>query len=125
MHWLCKIHDHPIQYKYTDSGKGATHTPEFLQLNPVGKIPVLKDGEFVLSERCVACNGRRVLFTCGMGYKPPVLCLVDSHAIMIYLSDKHGWEKWCPKDLKTRARVRSVLCLCEWVFGSAPLILYE
>lgn len=55
MHWLCKIHNHPIEYKYTDSGKGATHTPEFLLLNPVGKIPVLKDGDFVLSERCVAC----------------------------------------------------------------------
>ncbi|TYZ67084.1 hypothetical protein PybrP1_007676, partial [[Pythium] brassicae (nom. inval.)] len=81
-HWLCKIHDHPIEYKYTDTGKGATRTKEFLELNPVGKIPVLKDGEFVLTE---------------------------SHAIMIYLSDKHGWEKWCPKDLKTRARINEYM----------------
>lgn len=34
---------------------------------------------------------------------------MHSHAIMIYLSDKHGWEDWCPKDLRIRARVRSHL----------------
>lgn len=31
---------------------------------------------------------------------------------MIYLSDKHGWDQWCPKDLKIRARVR-----LSWVSG--------
>lgn len=51
VHWLCKIHDHPVVYKYTDSGKGESRTPEFLQLSPIGKIPVLKDGDFVLTER--------------------------------------------------------------------------
>lgn len=51
MHWLCKLHDYPITYKYTDSGKGASRTPEFLAMSPIGKIPVLKDGDFVLTER--------------------------------------------------------------------------
>jgi glutathione S-transferase len=82
VYWLCKINEHPIEFKYTDSGRGQTRTKDFLALNPVGKIPVLKDGEFVLTE---------------------------SHAIMIYLSDKHGWEKWCPKDLKTRARINEYM----------------
>lgn len=36
---------------------------------------------------------------------------------MIYLSDKHGWEKWCPKDLKTRARVRPILPCFERLTG--------
>ncbi|KAE9004629.1 hypothetical protein PR003_g16646 [Phytophthora rubi] len=76
--WLCKANNHPIEYKYTDSGKGETRTETFLQLSPIGKIPVLKDGEFVLTE---------------------------CHAIMLYLADKHGWESWCPKDLKIRARI--------------------
>jgi len=49
--WLCKLHNHPIQYKYTDSGKGETRTETFLRMSPIGKIPVLKDGEFVLTER--------------------------------------------------------------------------
>lgn len=51
VYWLCKVNNHPIEYKYTDSGKGETRTDTFLQLSPIGKIPVLKDGEFVLTER--------------------------------------------------------------------------
>lgn len=51
VNWLCKIHDYPIVYKYTDSGKGESRTPEFLKMSPIGKIPVLKDGDFVLTER--------------------------------------------------------------------------
>jgi glutathione S-transferase len=51
VNWLCKIHDYPIVYKYTDSGKGESRTPEFLAMSPIGKIPVLKDGDFVLTER--------------------------------------------------------------------------
>jgi glutathione S-transferase len=33
-----------------DLGKGQNRTPEFLALNPHGKIPVLTDGDFVLPE---------------------------------------------------------------------------
>lgn len=56
MHWLCRLHEHPIEYKYTDTARGASRTPEFLAMNPVGKIPVLKDGDFVLSERFAPVN---------------------------------------------------------------------
>lgn len=53
MLWLCKLHDHPVVLKYTDTGKGEQNTDKFRQLSPIGKIPVLKDGDFVLTERCV------------------------------------------------------------------------
>lgn len=53
MLWLCKVHDHPVTLKYTDTGRGEQHTDKFQQLSPIGKIPVLKDGDFVLTERCV------------------------------------------------------------------------
>lgn len=52
VYWFCKVNNHPIEYKYTNSGKGETRTETFLQLSPIGKIPVLKDGKFVLTERC-------------------------------------------------------------------------
>lgn len=40
----------PLEYKVVDVLKGANRTPEFLALNPNGKIPVLVDGDVVLWE---------------------------------------------------------------------------
>ncbi|KAG7394516.1 Glutathione S-transferase theta-1 [Phytophthora boehmeriae] len=82
VHWLCKANNYPIQFKNTNVHKGESRTEAFLQLSPIGKIPVLKDGDFVLTE---------------------------SHAIMIYLADKHGWESWCPTDKKIRARIHEYM----------------
>ncbi|RLN94559.1 hypothetical protein BBJ28_00002525 [Nothophytophthora sp. Chile5] len=50
VHWLCKANDYPIQFKNINLGKDESRTEAFLQLSPIGKIPVLKDGDFVLTE---------------------------------------------------------------------------
>ena len=42
--------DLPIDLRLVDLQKGEQRTPEFKQLNPTGRIPVLQDGEFVLWE---------------------------------------------------------------------------
>ncbi len=39
-----------VEIKTTDILKGATKSPEFLALNPAGKLPVLVDDDVVLSE---------------------------------------------------------------------------
>jgi len=46
-----EYHYHPI-----DLGKGEGQQPEFLKLNPSGKVPVLVDGELVLSESAAICT---------------------------------------------------------------------
>ncbi|MEM7715573.1 MAG: glutathione S-transferase family protein [Cyanobacteria bacterium P01_A01_bin.68] len=46
-------------------------SPEFLQLNPLGQIPVLQDDDLVLR---------------------------DSQAILVYLAKKYGGEAWFPSD---------------------------
>jgi glutathione S-transferase len=56
---------------------GAHHKEPFLSLNPSKQVPVLEDGDFVLTE---------------------------SSAILKYLADKVGSPAY-PKDLKARARV--------------------
>lgn len=56
---------------------GAHLKEPFISLNPSGQVPVLEDGDFVLTE---------------------------SSAILKYLADKHD-SKAYPKDLKARARV--------------------
>lgn len=53
----------PLEYVHVDLLTGASRRPDFLALNPNGRVPVLADGEFVLWE---------------------------STAIMRYLSAKHG-----------------------------------
>jgi glutathione S-transferase len=40
----------PYESKLLEFSKGQHRTPEFLALNPRGKVPVLRDGDFVLYE---------------------------------------------------------------------------
>jgi glutathione S-transferase len=39
-----------IDLRLIDLQKGEQHSPEFLQLNPTGRTPVLQDGDFILWE---------------------------------------------------------------------------
>ena len=58
------------------SGERESRAPDFLRLNPVGKIPVLVDGDVVLNE---------------------------SAAIVLYLAEKHPHKGLIPADAKQRA----------------------
>ncbi|MBM0103799.1 glutathione S-transferase family protein [Steroidobacter sp. S1-65] len=57
---------------------GETHRPEYLAINPAGKIPTLVDGDFVLTE---------------------------SAAIVMYLAEKYPQHRLLPTDLKQRAEL--------------------
>jgi glutathione S-transferase len=58
--------------------RGEGRAPEYLAINPSGKIPTLIDGEFVLSE---------------------------SNAILLYLAEAYGASQLWSSDSKQRARI--------------------
>jgi glutathione S-transferase len=57
---------------------GEHKLPKFLQLNPLGEVPVLTDGDLVLA---------------------------DSQAILVYLARKYGNEAWLPNDAESLSRI--------------------
>lgn len=51
----------PVEYVHVDLAKGQHRTPEYLAINPNGKVPVLQDGEFRLWEaNAIMCHLARV-----------------------------------------------------------------
>ncbi|CAM5573806.1 GST-like protein [Aquamicrobium terrae] len=77
----------PYEAHYIDLGKDQTWTPEFLSLNPNGKIPAIIDPG-------------------GPGGQP--LALFESGAILLYLAEKTG--KLLPADAARRYET------IQWVF---------
>lgn len=76
--WGLKELDVDFEFVSVNLLAGENRTPEFLKLNPAGKVPVLVDGDFVLTE---------------------------SAAIVLYLAEKYREKGLLPADLKERAQV--------------------
>jgi len=72
----------PYQEHFVDVWKGDQFKPEFVKLNPNGKIPVIVDRE-------------------GPGGKP--FTVIESGAILLYLAEKTG--KFLPKDMAKKYEV--------------------
>lgn len=76
--WILQELDLDFEYVQVDPTKGELRQPQFLALNPAGKLPVLDDDGFVLSE---------------------------SIAIVLYLAEKYPEKGFLPADLRARAEV--------------------
>uniref|UniRef100_A0A8C8W8R2 glutathione transferase n=1 Tax=Peromyscus maniculatus bairdii TaxID=230844 RepID=A0A8C8W8R2_PERMB len=48
---FAKKNNIPFQLRTIDLLKGQHYTDDFAQVNPLRKVPALKDGDFVLAER--------------------------------------------------------------------------
>ena len=74
--WGLKELDSDFEFVPVNILAGEHRRPDFLRLNPAGKVPVLVDGDLVLTE---------------------------SAAIVMYLADKYRDKGLLPADLKERA----------------------
>lgn len=79
-----------------DLAKGEQRRPAFLAMNPFGKVPVLDDGGFYVTE---------------------------SHAIMQYLADKTPGQTLYPRELQARTRVNRWLFWSAHHFAPSVAIL--
>lgn len=77
---------------HVDLAAGAHKTPDFLAMNPNGQVPVLEDGDVIVS---------------------------DSNAILVYLARQYAPD-WMPSDAVGEANVQRWLTLAagEIAFGS-------
>jgi glutathione S-transferase len=88
--------DSPVELVFVDLQKGEQRQPQFLELNPNHRVPVLEDDGFVLWE---------------------------SHAIMQYLADKTPRQTLYPVATRARADVNRWLFWCAQHFSPAVGVL--
>ena len=68
--WMLEELETPYELRYLDIMKGAHKAPEIVALNPMGKLPILVDGNQVVTE---------------------------SAAIAMYLADRYGYGRLAPR----------------------------
>jgi glutathione S-transferase len=68
--WMLEEAEVPYELRYVDLMAGGHKTPEMLALNPMGKLPILTEGDAVVTE---------------------------SAAIGLYLADRHAYGRLAPK----------------------------
>ena len=89
----------PLELEFVDLVKGASHTPDYLALNPTGRAPTLVDGDFKLWE---------------------------STAIMQYLASRSANSLW-PDDSRIRADIMRWQSwdLVHWGHEACDPLLFE
>ncbi len=82
---LLQAADVAHEFKVVNFMAGEHKKPEYLAINPHGKVPAIRDGDFTLSEGA---------------------------AILTYVAESHNLHSWYPEDVKQRAKVNEWL---HWV----------
>jgi glutathione S-transferase len=54
--WLMEETGQPYERVLTDISTGAQRTPEYLAINPMGKVPALRHGDTVITELAAICT---------------------------------------------------------------------
>jgi glutathione S-transferase len=87
--WLLEELGLDYEHVPLNPNTGETRTPEYLALNPSGKIPILVEGDFVLSET-IAINAYLA------SLKPNGLWPASAHA----LAKLNQWVSWAVTELE-------------------------
>lgn len=86
--------DLPFELIDVDLAAGAHKTPAYLQMNPFGQVPVIRDGEVTLA---------------------------DSNAILVYLASKYAAnDQWLPREPARAAAVQRWLTVAAGLVAFGP-----
>ncbi len=83
----------PFEIVDVDLLNGAHKQPPFLALNLFGQVPVIEDGDTVVS---------------------------DSNAILVYLAQKYADARWLPRDPETAAAIQRWLSVAAGEINAGP-----
>lgn len=85
-----------LHYRFVDAPRPSRLSPEFLAMNKLGQIPVLKDGTVVLA---------------------------DSNAILVYLAKRYDRSgTWLPDDAVQAASVQRFLSMAAGEVANGPAV---
>jgi glutathione S-transferase len=83
-----------IPFRFVPTPAEARSSPEFLRLNPLGQIPVLRDGEILIA---------------------------DSNAILVYLAKRYApTSQWLPEEALAAARVQRWFAIAAGELAHGP-----
>nr|WP_314484243.1 glutathione S-transferase [uncultured Pseudomonas sp.] len=83
----------PTELIFVNLAKGEHKQPAFLEINPFGQVPVIEDDGVVIA---------------------------DSNAILVYLANRYGGERWLPKEALGAARVQRWLSVAAGPLAFGP-----
>ena len=56
LRWMLEEVGEPYDIQHVSLSKGETRTPDYLAINPMGKVPALRHGDVVLTETAAICT---------------------------------------------------------------------
>lgn len=129
---LWALEEAGAQYDYVevDLFKGEARTPEFLKLNPAGKVPVLVDEEHVITESAAICLHIAEHFpVSGLLPPPATAARTECYKWISFVVTELDSALWTIAKhrfaLPKEKRVDAVLDTAAWEYGVAANILAE
>jgi len=84
-HWMLEELGQPYQTNWLDWGPTGNKSPDFLKINPMGKVPTIRHNGVVVTEAAAICLYLADAFP-QAGLKPPVDKLGDYYRYVLFTS---------------------------------------
>ena len=82
-HWMLEELGQPYQTNWLDWGPGGNKSPDYLKVNPMGKVPAIRHDGVVVTEAAAICLYLADAFP-QAGLKPPVQKLGDYYRYVMF-----------------------------------------